>query len=69
MSALMICIGDVLVLPLRSSSRPTGDVSRLSLLDDRDLKFGGRFCEPRGPSLGPPVSDLDLDVDGLLREG
>lgn len=53
-------------IPLRSSSCITGDLSRLSLLDERDRRFAGLFGGPRGVSAGVPVSDLDLKLDGIL---
>lgn len=53
-------------LPLRSSSCVIGDLSRFSLLDECDLKFGGLFGGPRGTSAGAPVSDLDLKFDGIF---
>lgn len=55
-----------MAVPLCSSSIARGD--RLSLFEDRDLKFGGRLGGPRGPSPGVSASDLDLDFDGRLCE-
>lgn len=51
---------------MRSSSCIVGDLSRFSLLDECDLKFGGLLGGPRGISAGAPVSDLDLKFDGIL---
>ena len=51
---------------MRSSSCVKGDLSRFSLLDECDLKFGGLFEAPRGSSVGAPVSDRDLIFDAIL---
>lgn len=56
------------IVPLCSSSTVRGDFSRLSLFEDGDLKFGGLFGGPRGPSPGVPASDLDLEFAGRLCE-
>ena len=53
-------------LPFLSSTRAAGDISRLALLDDSDLGFGGLFCRGRDDSVGVLELEPDLEAECVL---
>lgn len=57
-----------MIVPLRSSSRATGDCSRLELLDEFDRELGGRLWDTRCCSVGVPECELDFEFPGFLCE-